>query len=87
MSVFVYALYSATSNQIYVGISEDIARRIKEHNSGKSKFTKSYRPWTFFYSEEFENYSYAREREKHLKNSTGKTYLREKLKEFLFKKD
>jgi putative endonuclease len=82
MSVFVYALYSPSSDQIYVGISEDINRRIQEHNYGKSKFTQPHRPWIYFFSEEFENYTKAREREKKLKNNTGKLFLRSKLRAF-----
>ena len=82
MSVFVYAIYSPTSDQIYVGISEDVTNRLNDHNKGKAKFTQSYRPWILFYTEEYQTYAEAREREKKLKNATGKLFLRQKLADF-----
>ncbi len=82
MKVFTYAIYSASADIIYVGISKDVSQRLAEHNSGKAKFTKSFRPWIVFYSEEFASYSEARSREKQLKASSGKSFLREKLNAF-----
>ncbi|MCE7863304.1 MAG: GIY-YIG nuclease family protein [Bacteroidetes bacterium CHB5] len=36
---YVYVLKSQKNGKIYVGMSQDIDRRLAEHNSGKSKFT------------------------------------------------
>ncbi len=82
MPVFVYAIYSTTSDQIYVGITDNVSRRLNEHNRGKSKFTQSFIPWILFYNEEYQSYSEARTREKKLKNASGKLFLRQKLTDF-----
>jgi len=79
---YVYAIKSTTHNRIYVGMSEDIERRLGEHNLGKSKFTSFYRPWVFFYSESFETRLEARKREIQLKSGSGKEFLREILANF-----
>ena len=43
---FVYILRSKKwSEQLYVGLTEGIFERIKEHNAGSSKYSKVYAPW------------------------------------------
>ena len=44
---FVYILHSETSNQYYIGHSDDPDRRLIEHNDPKrSKYTSKFKPWT-----------------------------------------
>ena len=74
--VSVYALKNSINTEIYVGISKDHYRRLTEHNSGKNRYTKAFAPWIVFYTEEFENYSTARIREKYLKSAAGKRFLK-----------
>jgi putative endonuclease len=73
---FVYALVSAKDKRIYVGFSRDIDKRIYEHNSGKTKSTKGFRPWTLLYFEEVEGRDSARQREKYYKSGIGKEFLK-----------
>ena len=73
---YVYALKSEQRNYIYVGMSNDVDRRLREHNSGYEKTTKPYRPFTLIYTKSFETRVLAREHEKYLKTSSGKRYLR-----------
>jgi len=40
---YVYVIQHDTSKRIYIGKTNDIRRRLKEHNSGKSNFTKKRR--------------------------------------------
>ena len=80
--VFIYALNNEVNSEIYVGITSEIERRLREHNSGKSRYTKAYRPWYLFYSEASEDYTSARKREKYFKTTTGRRELRKKLMEF-----
>ena len=72
----VYAIKSLSRNYIYVGLTADLERRIGEHNSGKNKTTKPYRPFVLIHSEEFETRPLVREREKALKSGIGKDFLR-----------
>jgi putative endonuclease len=75
-SFFVYALISRSHDRIYVGMSEDVERRLKEHNSGKVSSTKHYLPWERFYSEFAGDTSCARDLEKYYKSAAGKRKLR-----------
>lgn len=72
----VYAINSMSHNYIYVGMTEDLDRRIAEHNSGKNKTTKPYKPFKLIYSEEFQTRMEARIKEKNLKSGSGKEFLK-----------
>jgi putative endonuclease len=78
-SFFVYALKSVKRNYIYVGLTDNIERRIAEHNSGRSKTTKPYAPFILILTEEFPSRIEARKREKYLKSGIGKEYLKKLL--------
>ncbi len=73
---FVYAISSKKRNYIYVGLSNDVNRRLSEHNSGKNKTTKAYRPFELIFKEKYNTRSEAREREKYLKSGVGKEFLK-----------
>ncbi len=73
---YVYAILSEVNGFIYVGMCIDLERRLKEHNSGKSKFTKAYLPWKFIYTEFVGERNKARVREKYLKYGVGKEFLK-----------
>jgi len=79
MEYFTYILKSISAQKIYVGITNNLERRLKEHNSGKSRFTKAYIPWKIVFSEKLMNREAARKREKYFKSAAG----RKKIKEFL----
>ena len=77
---YVYTLDSLIRNYIYVGITNNIERRINEHQTGRNKTTKPYRPFRLTLIEEFKSRPEARQREKYLKSGTGKEYLKQLLK-------
>jgi len=80
---FTYAIKSLNRNYIYVGISNNVDRRLLQHNKGHNKSTKPYGPFFLFYIEQLTNRIDAREREKYLKTASGKRFLKYKLDEFL----
>lgn len=41
----IYAIQSEVDKRIYVGMTKDLDRRIKEHNAEKNRSTKAYKPW------------------------------------------
>jgi predicted GIY-YIG superfamily endonuclease len=41
-TIFVYCLSNSLNREIYVGISNDVERRLTEHNSGKNRYTKAF---------------------------------------------
>lgn len=76
MKYFVYAIKSQVDGRIYVGFSSDVEKRLKEHNSGKTKSTKGFRPWNIIYTEECSDRILARELEKYYKTGIGKEKLK-----------
>ena len=73
---YVYAINSLTRNYIYVGISSDPDRRFDEHNRGKERTTRPYRPFKRILLEQYESRIEARKREKYLKSGAGKEFLK-----------
>ncbi len=57
-------------------MSENVEIRLNQHNSGKTKSTKGYKPWKLLFFEEFETRQEARKREKYLKSGIGKEYIK-----------
>ena len=73
----VYAIKSEVDNRIYVGFTDNLTRRLREHDSGKTKSTKGFRPWKLFYTERVSERMEARKREKYLKSGSGKEFLKQ----------
>ncbi|MGI9545982.1 MAG: GIY-YIG nuclease family protein [Flavobacteriaceae bacterium] len=70
----VYVIYSESHDQYYVGLTQDISHRAKEHNKGRVRSTKPYVPWELIHLEEFETLFEARKREKYLKSAAGRRW-------------
>jgi len=64
LSYYVYILKCSDAT-LYTGITTDLSRRLKEHNSSKkgAKYTMLRRPVELLYSEEHEDRSSASKRE------------------------
>ena len=75
-TITVYAIKSLSRNYIYVGLTENLSRRLKQHNSGQNKTTKPYLPFKLIYKETTIDRISARKREKYLKSGIGKEYLK-----------
>ena len=73
---YVYAIQSTTRNYIYVGLTDNLNRRINEHNSGYNKTTKPYAPFVLIYKKEYPTRQEARVAEKYLKSSEGRAFLK-----------
>ena len=69
---FTYILQSESTGRYYIGSTDDLLRRIRQHNDPEyrgSKTTKRFRgPWKLVYSDRFETRSKAMSREKQLKS-------------------
>jgi putative endonuclease len=74
--VTVYVLFSEKDNATYVGMALDAQKRLIEHNTGKNRYTKGHLPWKIIYTETHPNWSDARIREKYLKSTAGKNWLK-----------
>lgn len=80
---YVYVLKSAKSRQLYTGSTDDLRKRLSQHNKGQSAWTRSGVPWDLIYYEASLNRDDAYNREKYLKTGFGKRYLKARLKCFL----
>ena len=72
-----YVLKSLMNGRLYVGSTCNLARRIYEHNSGNSRYTKSTRPFVLVYFENFDTRTEAVRRELFFKTGHGKALLKE----------
>ena len=77
MPYYVYILQSKTTGRYYIGQTQNLERRIKEHNSGQTKSTKYGIPWVHKYTKEFATRKEAMHYEKQLKSMKSKKYLEE----------
>ncbi|MEK7582000.1 MAG: GIY-YIG nuclease family protein [Patescibacteria group bacterium] len=76
MIAYVYILKSEKVAKTYVGSTSDLDRRVHEHNSGLSTFTKRHMPWKLVYFEEYKNIILARKREYYFKSAAGRRFLK-----------
>lgn len=66
---YVYILTSRRNGTLYIGVTNDLIRRVAEHKKGLfSGFTKKYKVHQLVYFESTEDISSAIEREKQLKH-------------------
>ena len=72
---YVYVLKSIEFDRRYIGLTNNLERRLLEHNKKNNRSTKAYVPWELVYKEEFETRTEARNREKELKSGVGRKYL------------
>ena len=83
MNWHVYVLRSTKSGMWYVGATNDLRKRLQEHNENKSTYTKGRGPFKLIYDEICANRDDALARERYLKSGMGRRYLRNRLKRFL----
>ncbi len=77
---YVYVLLSTVNRDVYVGFSTDLRVRFSEHNAGKVKSTKGYRPWKLIYYEAYASRQDATRREKQLKMHKAKLDLKQQVR-------
>ena len=80
---YVYVLLSGKDNKFYTGFTDDLKRRVAEHEAGRVHSTAKRRPLKLVYYESSLNQADALHREKYLKTTFGKQYIRNRIKNFL----
>jgi len=80
---YVYVLRSLKDKKFYVGFSKDLRKRLELHNNGLVRSTKARRPFELVYWEGCLNQADATRREKYLKSSWGKRYIKTRLQIYL----
>lgn len=82
MYYYIYVLLSETDNKFYTGYTHNLRERLEKHNKGQVKSTKDRRPLKLIYFEGCLNQQDAIHREKYLKTTYGKQYIRNRLKNY-----
>lgn len=77
---YVYIIKSVKTGKMYTGSTEDLRKRISEHNMGKVFSTKPLRPWKIIYYEAFVSKNDARREELFLKTGKGRERIKWLLK-------
>jgi len=81
----VYLIQNTSTHEKYLGITNDLKKRLKAHNSGGKKYTTRLKgKWVLIYAEAFRSKEDAYNREKKLKNhGSGKIELIKRLEKSL----
>ncbi len=82
---YVYVLRSKIDGNFYTGFSIDLEKRIEEHNRGEVFSTKHRIPLEIVYYEVSFSRDDATHREKYLKTTYGKRYIKNRIRHFLSK--
>lgn len=72
----VYVLHSFRNGWLYIGLTDNLRRRLKQHNRGYERATRGKGPFEVIYTESFESRQEARTREKQLKSGSGREWLK-----------
>jgi len=84
MFYYIYVLQSFKNRNLYIGLTNNLRKRVEEHNRKKSFATKPYIPWQLIHYEAYRNEKDARRREKYLKTNQGSRLLKRMLKEYFY---
>jgi len=79
----VYFLYSGKYKQLYIGQTNNIEKRLKEHLSNKCFSTKNKQPLFLIYTENYSTRSEAMDRERYFKSLAGSKIKNKILQNFL----
>ena len=72
---YVYFLQSIKDASYYIGVTDNVQRRISQHNKGESKSTDPKRPWTIKRVEEFADINSAYKRERFMKKMKSRKII------------
>lgn len=78
--IYAYVLRSTSDRQLYTGCTRDLRSRLGLHNAGQVSATRDRRPLELIYYEACLDEKDAFRREKYLKTTYGKRYLKSRLR-------
>jgi predicted GIY-YIG superfamily endonuclease len=77
---YVYIIQSINDpDKIYVGCTENLNKRLSNHNSGTTPHSKKYKPWKLIVYIAFDVKSRAYEFEEYLKSGSGRQFRDKRL--------
>jgi putative endonuclease len=66
----------AYPNRFYIGITDNLDQRLKDHNAGKVPHTSKFAPWRLMVAVNFLEKSKAQAFEKYLKSGSGRAFAK-----------
>ena len=77
---YVYILESEKSaGHYYIGLTDNLAERLKRHNTGAVPHTAKFAPWRIKSAIAFRNRNSAADFERYLKTSSGRAFAKKRL--------
>jgi putative endonuclease len=76
MKYVTYVLRSTINGKLYTGHTQNLRKRLNEHNTGKTKSTKTNIPYEIVFYEVCESREEAIAREKYFKSGVGREYIK-----------
>ena len=76
---YTYVLKSTIDDKLYIGWTDNLKNRLRDHNKGLVKSTKSRKPFILVYFEGSLSKKKAIAREKSLKTGFGRKYLKSRI--------
>jgi len=73
---YVYVLRSHKDTSLYIGLTNNLARRLMQHNKGQARSTRTRAPFELLLSEPFSTREAARSRERFYKTGFGRELLK-----------
>jgi putative endonuclease len=76
---FTYVLKSESDKKFYIGFTENLTKRLGDHNNGRVDSTRGRRPFELVYYEACKSREKALKREKYFKTGFGRRFLKSRL--------
>ncbi len=76
---YIYVIQSSKDKKLYIGHTNNLVKRIREHNEDLVRATRKRKPFKLPYYEASNNLKDATSREKSLKTGFGRAYLKRRL--------
>ncbi len=73
---YVYIIKSISTNQVYIGFTNNLKRRLNEHNSDDGIYTSKYAPWKLVSLFGFNRIKLAMNFERYLKSGSGRAFTK-----------
>lgn len=81
MNGIAYILHSFKTGRFYVGSTNNLSRRLEEHQKGKTKYTRETGPYELVFSQRYESLTEARKIESWLKAQKSSEFLERIIRE------
>lgn len=83
---YVYILESLKDKSLYIGSASNLEKRVKQHNSGNSRYTNQHRPYKLICYIALPTKEDAERFEKYLKSGYGRRTLKKMLQSYMKEK-